>query len=875
MGNRSNINLVGNTTQGQNLGAGDACVFKEKYAGNTLRFRSIVGSGDTTVTETDEQIIIWSSGGTGGSGTGLTTALNGLTDDGTNVCLGGTLITDTMIDADVNLLTVCNDNVKFVVDGWNNCIGLRAEVPATITSCILVSTGATAMYTWGGTESQAEIFTNPNGLVYICSGSGSTDTYLNMRPSCVCVYSNSPSFKGMQYAADYSANYTDRSLIDKGYFAAHSGGSGSYTFTNGLVNNSGTVCLGAPLTTNTAICLTSGSLTLQETSVGTSYQFANSGMILSKCNSCIYLTNNGADFKLVSCYGKCVNLNNSGLTYGADYSANFSSRSLVDKAYVDSKVGGGGGIGWSNLANGSTVAGCGTIASGATICKNTFYGVCAGASTTTGCGNVAIGVSALTLNALFHQNIAIGDCALTHTDGGGANIGIGACVLHNNTSGCGNVAIGHSALLSNLSGYTNVAIGYQALLANTCGLTNVAVGSCALVSNLCGCYNVAVGGGALYYNTNGHRNVANGFWASYCNTTGCNNVSGGYQALWTNRTGNDNIAIGWQSVYSNISGGNNVGLGCQALYKVTGSNNIGIGCFAGYGITTGANNIAIGIGAFGLSSCSIANANIAIGGSAMGANTSGCANSAIGFFNLNANTIGSRNVALGFNSMIFNTSGCENTGLGNNSVYSNTTGCGNVGVGYLAFTHNKTGNFNTVIGTCAGYGVTVSGGSRNVFIGCGAGTNETGSDMLYIANCATTWLVKGDFAGNTICNAANSTAWNTTSDVRIKENIQTISNAVDELTKLNPVTYDYTKNYSENRNWDDCMRICNYGFIAQEFEQIFPKYVTKSTEIVDGIEVDDFRSINDGHLVPLLVKAIQEQQVQINNLCERIIQLGG
>ena len=339
MGNRSNINLVGNTTQGQNLGAGDACVFKEKYAGNTLRFRSIVGSGDTTVTETDEQIIIWSSGGTGGSGTGLTTALNGLTDDGTNVCLGGTLITDTMIDADVNLLTVCNDNVKFVVDGWNNCIGLRAEVPATITSCILVSTGATAMYTWGGTESQAEIFTNPNGLVYICSGSGSTDTYLNMRPSCVCVYSNSPSFKGMQYAADYSANYTDRSLIDKGYFAAHSGGSGSYTFTNGLVNNSGTVCLGAPLTTNTAICLTSGSLTLQETSVGTSYQFANSGMILSKCNSCIYLTNNGADFKLVSCYGKCVNLNNSGLTYGADYSANFSSRSLVDKAYVDAHAG--------------------------------------------------------------------------------------------------------------------------------------------------------------------------------------------------------------------------------------------------------------------------------------------------------------------------------------------------------------------------------------------------------------------------------------------------------------------------------------------------------------------------------------------------------
>ncbi len=37
----------------------------------------------------------------------------------------------------------------------------------------------------------------------------------------------------------------------------------------------------------------------------------------------------------------------------------------------------GSGIGWSNESNGSTVAGCGTIASGTSTC-NTFYGVCAG-----------------------------------------------------------------------------------------------------------------------------------------------------------------------------------------------------------------------------------------------------------------------------------------------------------------------------------------------------------------------------------------------------------------------------------------------------------------------------------------------------------------
>jgi hypothetical protein len=58
----------------------------------------------------------------------------------------------------------------------------------------------------------------------------------------------------------------------------------------------------------------------------------------------------------------------------------------------------------------------------------------------------------------------------------------------------------------------------------------------------------------------------------------------------------------------------------------------------------------------------------------------------------------------------------------------------------------------------------------------------------------------------------------------------------------------------------------NYGFVAQEFECTFPKYTTKSTEIINGEKIDDFRSINTGHLVPLLVKAVQELTARVREL---------
>jgi len=84
-------------TNGVNIGGG-AGVFSSKL-NNCLQFRSIQGSGNTSVSQVGNSVVIYSSGG-GGSGT-LTGATNGLhlINSGKTISLGGTLISNTCIDS--------------------------------------------------------------------------------------------------------------------------------------------------------------------------------------------------------------------------------------------------------------------------------------------------------------------------------------------------------------------------------------------------------------------------------------------------------------------------------------------------------------------------------------------------------------------------------------------------------------------------------------------------------------------------------------------------------------------------------------------------------------------------------------------------------
>jgi len=130
---------------------------------------------------------------------------------------------------------------------------------------------------------------------------------------------------------------------------------------------------------------------------------------------------------------------------------------------------------------------------------------------------------------------------------------------------------------------------------------------------------------------------------------------------------------------------------------------------------------------------------------------------------------------------------------------------------------------------------------------------------------AVSFLNNGD-----VRNYNNTTTWQQSSDVRVKENINTISDAIGKILSLNPVIFDYKQEFADINKWDDNKKINNVGFIAQEFESIFPKYIsTNKYEMTETI-IDDFKSIDTGHLVAYLVKGMQEQQAQINELKAQI-----
>jgi hypothetical protein len=109
-----------------------------------------------------------------------------------------------------------------------------------------------------------------------------------------------------------------------------------------------------------------------------------------------------------------------------------------------------------------------------------------------------------------------------------------------------------------------------------------------------------------------------------------------------------------------------------------------------------------------------------------------------------------------------------------------------------------------------------------------------GSERLEVKNSSPHVLVSGDL--------------NSTSDERLKDNIEPIENALSDVCKLEGVSF----------NWKDTGTKAT-GFIAQQVEPILPDLVSTSED--DGI-----KSVNYIGLIGHLVEAIKEQQVQIDEL---------
>ncbi len=102
------------------------------------------------------------------------------------------------------------------------------------------------------------------------------------------------------------------------------------------------------------------------------------------------------------------------------------------------------------------------------------------------------------------------------------------------------------------------------------------------------------------------------------------------------------------------------------------------------------------------------------------------------------------------------------------------------------------------------------------------------------------------------------------SDQRLKENVRDIDTGLNAIMALKPRRFDWKEGKGQDKK-------NAAGFIAQEFEEVFPESVGTSKAGEDGIE---YKNINHETLIPTLVKAIQEQQALIEQLTVRLAAAG-
>lgn len=363
--------------------------------------------------------------------------------------------------------------------------------------------------------------------------------------------------------------------------------------------------------------------------------------------------------------------------------------------------------------------------------------------------------------------------------------------------------------------------------------------------------------------------------------------------------GNYSFAVGYNAkatgAYSAAIGLSVVASGDQALalgYNATASGIASVA--AGFGSKSSASN-SMALGTY----CE-ANSGYSF---AIGYNSisSGTQSGSIGFYTnataTNAFAFGSNTTASGNNSVAggFNSSATASysVALGNNAIASgdNATALGsfNTASGSGSFTagddNAATGTLTAVIGegllgvaqnsiTLGRYNDSLTGSSRNSWVATdplfliGNGSSNASRSNAFVVYKNGNGEINGSFiptTGGVYTLGKNNKKWLEvwatngviqTSDSRFKKQITNSEYGLNTLMQMRPVTY----------YWKEGTTTRQLGFIAQEMQQLVPEAVTDPGN-------GESLGMNYSTLIPVLTRAIQEQQEQIRTLKARLEQL--
>jgi hypothetical protein len=114
-----------------------------------------------------------------------------------------------------------------------------------------------------------------------------------------------------------------------------------------------------------------------------------------------------------------------------------------------------------------------------------------------------------------------------------------------------------------------------------------------------------------------------------------------------------------------------------------------------------------------------------------------------------------------------------------------------------------------------------------------------------------------------ISTTTTSTAFNTSSDYRLKENVSAITDGITRLQQLKPSRFNFIADPDHTID----------GFVAHEAQAIVPECVTGEKDAVDGDGKPVYQGIDQSKLVPLLTAALQEAIGEIESLKARVVVL--
>jgi hypothetical protein len=134
-----------------------------------------------------------------------------------------------------------------------------------------------------------------------------------------------------------------------------------------------------------------------------------------------------------------------------------------------------------------------------------------------------------------------------------------------------------------------------------------------------------------------------------------------------------------------------------------------------------------------------------------------------------------------------------------------------------------------------------------------------GQVLKYTGSNSNPFAVVFDYGSSTagsITITSSATSFNTSSDYRLKENIDYEFDALARVKQLKPARFNFIVDADTTVD----------GFLAHEVSSIVPEAITGEKDAVDNEGNPEYQGIDQSKLVPLLTKAIQELTTKVEEL---------